>query len=239
MMRVNDMIALAAVGGVLMYNQLARASDHTLLALVVMAAFGGGVLYYMKDSIASSSSQAVAMTLQKHVDAEGRPSGRLETSFPSPGGLPQAFPKKGFKYITENSVFMEVIDDIRVLKLFDKAKYSDIVLLMDTLQKVYMYILAGRYDPTSYIGTFADTKKALLQQFYSLVFSLPSEFKHVYGIDPTELMQRNIAKIHTTLSTMTYVISSYTTKTAGLPHVPSIIDSPTPHEDPSDSFTLP
>ena len=233
------MIALAAVGGVLMYNQLSRASDHTLLAVGVMAVLGGGVIYYVKDRMTSSSE--IAKMLQKHVDSEGRPAGRLETSFPGSMNLPKAFPKQGFRYIIENPVFVEIVEDIRVLKLFDKTKYGDIILLMDNLQKTYMYILAGRYDPTSYIGTFTDTKKALIEQFYGLVFSLPAEFKHVYGLDANDLMKRNIDKIHATTTTMSYVLRSYATKTAGLPHVPYVIESPSPHDtfDHLNSFYLP
>ena len=227
-MKANDMIAAAALGGVLMYNQLAMASDHTLLALIVMAAFGGGMIYYVKETMVPSSQ--VAKALQKQIDAEGRPAGRQETSFPGSMTLPKEFPKKGFKFIAENQVFVEIIEDIRVLKLFDKTRYQDIVLLMDNLQKIYMYILAGRYDPTSYIATFADTKKALIEHFYGMVFSLPSEFKHVYGVDPNDLMKRNIDKIQTTTSTMSYVLKSFATKTAGLPHVPDILESPSPRD---------
>jgi len=63
--------------------------------------------------------------------------------------------------------------DLRFVRVFDKARYGDLLLFMDKLQKTYMYILAGRYEVQSYVGTFQDLRESVSEILYSLYFAVP------------------------------------------------------------------
>lgn len=235
-MRSNDIIVGVLIAGALVYNQLARASNHTLLALIAITVLAAGVYAYMYIGTNNNQKVDKQITLEK----EGRP-GRVETAIPGAKTITLSFPKKGFRYIKENATFVDIVQDIRILKVFDKARFADIILLLDRLQKIYIYILAGRYEPVSYMGSFMDTREAVLEQFYALAFTLPLNLKHTYGVNPQDLVKGNIEKITAVTRTMADVLQSYAKKTAGIPHVPSVVESPAPHDpfDPMNQLRLP
>jgi hypothetical protein len=220
------MNVLPIVAGLaLVFNGLIRSDNHTLMAMLVMAAFvAAGWMYFRSFSATQLASETAA---HQRIEADGRPSGRLETSFAGNKVLPATFPKKGFKYLLENKELCDIIQDIRVLRLIDKSKYSDILALANQLQKTYMYILAGRYDPSTYIPTYMDTREALLELFYGIVFVMPLSFTHVYGISPRSLVNSNIAKLTQLTRLQADVLKSYAEKSQEK-HVPDVIQVPAP-----------
>lgn len=236
---VRLMSATALLASAIIYNQLSRASNHTLLAIIVMAGIGGLMAYYINQQI--RNNEKTATDRARLLDRDGRPDGRLETSISGSRVFPSTFPKKGFKYLTENSVLVDIAMDLRVLKMFDKARYADLLLLLDQLQKTYMYILAGRYHPISHIQTFMDIRDSCLEILYSLVFVLPSSFKHVYGVDPDSLANSVISTFTSATRTMADVLKSFAEKTTKMPHVPDVVQTPAPLDtfDPMSRLRLP
>lgn len=234
-----DVVAPVLIGLVLIYNQLIGASNHTLLAMLVMSAFVAAAMFYIIRQDAQLRDQQ-GDVLDK-LEADGRPSGRIETSYPGQRTLPVAFPKKGFRFLRENADLVGIAQDLRFVRLFDQARYSDMLNLLDRLQKVYMYILAARYDPGSYIGTFMDLRDAVLEQLYSLVFVVPSTVTHIYGLNPSQVIKLNISRLTVVTRTMAEVLESYAEKTAGLAHVPDVVRTPAPHDtfDPMNRMRLP
>jgi len=193
----------------------------------------------MRES--DKADAVVTRTIVKKLEHDGIPSGRVETAFPGNRTLAPSFPKQGFKYLIENQSLVDIAEDIRVLRLIDHAKYSDILVLMNQLQKTYMYILAGRYDPGQYIGIFMDVRDSLLQHFYNMTFVMPTVFQHVYGVDPGELVDRNTGRLTAVTRKMADVLKSYAEKTAGLSFVPDAIQMPAPNDfhDPTSKMRLP
>jgi hypothetical protein len=223
----------------LVFNGLVRADNHLLLAMMVMATFVGAAWYYLRES--EKADVAAERDLKTKIESDGRPSGRVETTFPGNRILAPSFPKKGFKYLIENHALVEIAEDIRVLRLIDHAKYSDILVLMNQLQKTYMYILAGRYNPSQYIPIFVDIRDSLLEHFYNMVFVMPTVFQHVYGIDPGELVDRNTGRVTAVTRKMADVLKSFAEKTAELAYVPDVIQVPAPNDfrDPTSTMRLP
>jgi len=227
------------VGLILVFNGLVRANNHLLFAMMVMVAFIVAAWYYLRE--AEKADTATEKNITDKLEADGRPSGRVETAFPGDRTLPPSFPKKGFKYLIENQALVDIAEDIRVLRLIDLAKYSDILVLMNQLQKTYMYILAGRYDPGQHISIFMDIRDSLLQHFYTMTFVMPPVFQHVYGIDPGDLVDRNTSRLTALTRKMADVLKSYAEKTAGLAYVPDVIQVPAPNDfqDPTSKMRLP
>jgi hypothetical protein len=101
------------------------------------------------------------------------------------------FPKKGFLYLQKNQILIDIALDIALLKMFDRAKYGDLLVLMNQYQKTYIYILSERYYFESYYQTFIDIGDQILELMYSMYFVMPSSaMKHVYNVVPYELIEK-------------------------------------------------
>ena len=70
---------------------------------------------------------------------------------------------------------MDILFNIRFIKKFDKTRYSNMIIYMDKLMKIYIYILADRYDINIYLPIFTDTKNSIIEIFYSLIFVVPNK----------------------------------------------------------------
>jgi hypothetical protein len=72
---------------------------------------------------------------------------------------------KKAKFLVKNSEFMNILFNIRFIKRFDKTRYSNMIINMDKLMKIYVYILADRYDANTYLPIFNDIKNNIYEIF--------------------------------------------------------------------------
>jgi hypothetical protein len=101
------------------------------------------------------------------------------------------FPKK-VKYLKENKTLMEIVTNLRFTTKFNKTRYTDIILNMNKLMKIYMYILADRYDTSQFIPIFIDIRENIVEIMYSLFMIIPTTLKHTYGLDPHQEIYNSI-----------------------------------------------
>ena len=116
---------------------------------------------------------------------------------------------KNTKYLIKNKEFMDILFNIRFIKKFDKTKYSNMIINMDKIMKIYIYILADRYDINTYLPIFTDIKDNILEIFYSLIFVIPNKFKHIYGFDPQVEIDKSLKDFRTKTKDMITVITNY------------------------------
>lgn len=116
---------------------------------------------------------------------------------------------KNTKYLIKNKEFMDILFNIRFIKKFDKTKYSNMIINMDKIMKIYIYILADRYDINTYLPIFTDIKDNILEIFYSLIFVIPNKFKHIYGFDPQVEIDKSLKDFRTKIKDMITVITNY------------------------------
>ena len=67
------------------------------------------------------------------------------------------------KYLLKNSDMIALIQNVQFVKRFDKTRYIKIITNMDKLMKVYIYILANRYDLNTYLPIFVDLRTDILE----------------------------------------------------------------------------
>lgn len=116
---------------------------------------------------------------------------------------------KNIKHLIKNKEFMDILFNIRFIKKFDKTRYSNMIIYMDKLMKIYIYILADRYDINIYLPIFTDTKNSIIEIFYSLIFVVPNKFKHIYGFDPQIEIDKSLSEFRTKIKDMLTVITNY------------------------------
>jgi hypothetical protein len=116
---------------------------------------------------------------------------------------------KNIKFLIKNKEFMDILFNIRFIKKFNKETYSNMIINMNKLMKIYVYILADRYDINSYLPIFTDIKNNILEIFYSLIFTVPNKFKHTYGFDPQIEIDKSLADFRMKVNDMITVITNY------------------------------
>jgi len=116
---------------------------------------------------------------------------------------------KNIKYLVKNKEFMDILFNIRFIKKFDKTRYSNLIIYMDKLMKIYIYLLADRYDINTYLPIFTDIKNSIIEIFYSLIFVIPNKFKHIYGFDPQIEIDKSLSDFRIKVKDMLTVITNY------------------------------
>lgn len=118
------------------------------------------------------------------------------------------FPKK-LKFLKQNEALIKIITNLRFTIKFSKSRYSDIILNMNKLIKIYIYILSDRYDVVQYIPMFTDIKDNIVELLYSLFMIVPSGMKHTYGLDPHKEIYRSIEDFIEYSDSMLNIIEKY------------------------------
>jgi hypothetical protein len=158
---------------------LASRSTNTILALLVLmiALFA----YIVKKPDEKTESAATEERLALDI------TGRRET-----GSANYYVPKFAkLRFLPENAELVEVARDLRFVRIFDKPRYADLLLMLDRFQKVYMYILGERYPCRSYVPTLMDLRDSVAEILYGLVFAVPEAFRHTYGFEPGPVIEGN------------------------------------------------
>ena len=75
---------------------------------------------------------------------------------------------------------MDIIQNIRFIKRYDSEKYTNILMYIDKFYKIYMFILADRYDIKQYFSTFITLRNTILRELYRLYVILPAKMKYYY-----------------------------------------------------------
>ena len=113
------------------------------------------------------------------------------------------------KFLVKNKEFIGIIKNLRFIKKFDKTRYNNLIILMNKLMKIYIYILSDRYDVYEYIPIFNDIKNDIFEILYSLVFVVPERFKHIYGFNPTEEIEKSLSNFRIKVVTMLKILDNY------------------------------
>jgi len=118
---------------------------------------------------------------------------------------------KKLKFLMKEPELLNILHNIRFIKKFDKSRYTNIIIHMDKLMKIYIYMLADRYDVNTYMPLFIDMKTSIMEIFYSLIFVVPEKFKHIYGFDPYIELEKSQNAFLIKANKMISVVRNYNT----------------------------
>lgn len=113
------------------------------------------------------------------------------------------------KYLKENDELVKIINNIRFIKKFNKSVFSEIIIFSNKLMKIYIYILSDRYDTYTYQPLFIDIRNKIIEILYSLIFLIPDKFKHIYGLDPYEEINKTTKDFIILSRNMLNIIEKY------------------------------
>jgi hypothetical protein len=213
---IRDDILIVIVLGVFTFHHLTKASKQTLLSILVMAIFVWYTYQYLQKRATN------ILEKQKHDSTFFDKEGEWRKEVATTQEIVATFPKKGFQYLKNNTEFMNIAKHVVICRMFDRARFSELLLYMDKCQKVYMYILDGRYSPTTHVPIFLDLREGILNMLYSMYFVVPKKLKHVYGLAPHDRIEEAIDRFISITQEMIDVLRSYTHKTAKIPYFPDV-----------------
>lgn len=113
------------------------------------------------------------------------------------------------KFLKKNKEFLEIINNLKFVKKFDKTRYNNLIIYANKLMKIYIYILSDRYDIYVYMPIFNDIVNDILEILYSFVFIVPQKFKHIYGFNPDNEIDKSIANFRNKIEQMLIVLNNY------------------------------
>jgi len=141
-------------------------------------------------------------------------------------GIP-VFPAKNFAYLHKNKILVEIVLNLRAMNMFDFGKYSDLILLMNQYQKVYIYLLVERYDFDTYFTTFIDIGEKILELLYAFYFVSPiQQLKHIYGYVPYITIEQSITRFTVLRRKMISVLESFGKKQLKIPYIQETLTKP-------------
>lgn len=116
---------------------------------------------------------------------------------------------KNIKFLSKDKTFVDIIYNIRFIKKFNKTTYNKFIISINKLMKIYIYILSDRYELNTYLPIFDDTKNNIYELFYSLIFLIPKKFKHIYGFDPHEEIDKSLNDFRDKTNKMLNILINY------------------------------
>jgi len=113
------------------------------------------------------------------------------------------------KFLKKNKEFLDIINNLKFVKKFDKTRYNNLIIYANKLMKIYVYILSDRYDIYVYMPIFNDIVNDILEILYSFIFIVPEKFKHIYGFEPGDEIDKSILDFRNKVEKMLIVLNNY------------------------------
>jgi hypothetical protein len=120
------------------------------------------------------------------------------------------------KYLNNDKFLIELILKIRFIKIFDDAKYTKILLLFENFMKIYIFMLADRYEINDYFSTFLQLRQTIIKELYGIYVVIPMKLKYIYNVNSFETIKDNIQKFIKHSRKMILIIENYAFKHKGL-----------------------
>lgn len=99
---------------------------------------------------------------------------------------------KNIKYLIYDKKLLDIILNIKFTMKYDYEKYTNIINYFDNFYKIYMYILANRYDIKEYFTTFLSLRDTIIKEMYSIYIILPIKMINYYGFDSFVELKKSI-----------------------------------------------
>ena len=209
---MRDEIVWVMALGVFTFHMLLRAQKQTLLSLLVISCFAYVGFVYLNRRAEKVRAR------QTDEDTFFRSEAAWRNEAHQQAFAPTRFPRNGFKYLRENSMLVDIAKELAALRRYDRARYGDVLLFMDALQKVYIRTLEGRVNAKTSVGKFMDLREGILENMYSFYLVIPPNM-------PSGVLRKSIENFARLSQMMIEVLKSYSKKAAKEPSFPVLAPS--------------
>lgn len=166
-----------------LFNFLIKKPLNVLVSIIIVSILG----YYINDYYKSSNYNNKPQNKEKILIEDIKNRDNINTNIFYIKKI-----NKKLKYLILDEQLINIILNIRFVKKFDEAKYTDIINYMEKYMKIYIYILANRYDIKDYFSNFLDMRDKIFEEFYSIFIIIPNKLKSIYGLEPYKELYKSI-----------------------------------------------
>lgn len=203
----------------IVFYQLRHSETVVLLSILIVSIWGYYAWISWKD-YQQSSQETSNKEIEKITDI---PKEFEHKSLPTTIVDLQFLPKQSTKYLKRNPLLIDILRDIRFIKMYDKARYYQLVLAMDRYQKTYIYMLIKRYRIQDAIQGFYDLHDLILEYMYSFIVITPVKLRHTYGLNPHERIHFQIEQFLKLSKTMVDILRNFASLELNLPYFPEYV----------------
>lgn len=125
----------------------------------------------------------------------------------------------GIKYLRKDSYLIDILLNLRFIKVFDNAKYTSLIGSIEKLMKLYIFMMGDRYDISLYFGTFISLRNSIIKDLYSIYIIVPDKFIYIYKINPFDEIKRSIHDFMSHTRKMIITIQNYGYKNKGIKYL--------------------
>ena len=164
---------------------LSNKKASVLLAIIIIIIIG--VFYYYKIQLYENNIATNDININKLLNEDIKDRSQINDE----SYYLKLFPKN-IKYLTTNKKLTDIILNIRFVKKYDYAKYTNLIYLFENFLKIYIYILADRYDIKIYFTSLIDLRIKIIKELYAIYVIIPKKLTNIYGIDPFIELDKSI-----------------------------------------------
>lgn len=124
-----------------------------------------------------------------------------------------------FRYLRNDKIMVDLIYNIRFLRVFDDAKYTNIVGSIEKLMKLYIFMLGDRYDIKIHFSTFLSLRNSIIRELYSIYIIVPDKFIYIFKINPYKEIKKTIKDFMVHTRKMIITIENYAYQFKGIPYL--------------------
>ena len=119
-------------------------------------------------------------------------------------------------YLNNDKQMIDLLFNIRFIKVFDSHKFSNLIVLFEQLMKLYIFMLGDRYDMNDYFSTFMNTRTAIIKELYSSYLITPIKLKYIYKLNPYDEIKKTIEDFKKHTRAMIIVLEKYAYQKKGI-----------------------
>jgi len=126
---------------------------------------------------------------------------------------------KKINYLNNDKILLEIILNVRFIKIFDKDKYTTIILKTEEFMKIYIFMLGDRYDIKNHFTSFLNIRNDILNLLYSSYLIIPSKLKYIYNLNPYQELKKTINNFMKHTRKMILIIEKYAFEKKGIKYL--------------------
>jgi len=119
-------------------------------------------------------------------------------------------------YLNNDKYMIDLLFNIRFIKIFDAHKFSNIIVLFEQLMKLYIFMLGDRYDMNDYFSTFMNIRTAIIKEMYSSYLITPINLKYIYKLNPYDEIKKTIENFKKHTRSMIIILKKYACQKKGI-----------------------
>ena len=203
----------------LLFNRISLLDKKKLLAILIIIIIS--YILYLKISIQKEKDIKKNNLLDYKINNNLKYISNINNNNYNISKLPTKL-----KYLLQDDILINIFNDIDFIKKFNKSRYSEILINVDKMMKIYIYILSDIYDPRIYLSTFNNLRIDILELLYSIILIIPLEFKHNHGFNPITKLNKSIKNFIMRSRKMITIIQNYAKYDKNIIHLDDTIYTP-------------